>query len=101
MGLRFVAEKNPCQDENCLIAHVAGQRVCGVRLRESPSWRRDRPGTGPHPGWRSFPKKNGESEAASSTLTGAQYLATQLLITNHPVLLSNARAGIFVHRSFF
>lgn len=66
-----------------------------------PSWRRDRPGTGPHPGWRSFPEKNGESEAASSTLAAAQYMAAQLLITNHPVLLSNARARVFVHRSFF
>lgn len=83
------------------MAHVAGPRVRGGRLGERPSGRRGRTGTGSHPGGYSLAQKNGESEATRYTLAAAKYIAAQMLITRHPVLLSNAGERVFVHRSFF
>src|SRR5437016_5747758 len=97
IGLRFVSEKNSCQDENGFITQVVRQHVRG-ELRACTSWRRYRAGTGPHPGCYSVPQKNGESQArARYALAAAQYIAAQLLITKHPVRLSNARERVFVH----
>jgi hypothetical protein len=98
-----VAEQDSRQDDGRLGAHIAGQWAKGVqRLYEFPDWlwnRGERTCGGPHPGGHSLAEEQDETEAAAGGMT--QYIVSQLLVTNYPILAGGGLGQRGVHRGFF